>query len=319
MSAPRLATIPFEHVEAELAAFPLASETSFRLGATSLSPLVGSNVLWRAAEKELMETLPSFPLDEAATIRDKLWFNSSSLQQEHLSLDRKLSEPVSLLSHVRRLAESYLDAHGRPVAEITSSDVKSGRAGSEARLRWSWMCQALPPDLLRTARGIVDADADPFPLNPVIKQILQDGGFAETHLHLGAAVDFSLVWAALMRALTRNGAKHSDFLSAGAGFEEGRNLCAWVLHAAVLRLVLAKWLFAHPHSSSSLNDILNVGYGRGNRIKSATRDPDEVDQISVREGAKLDIVERNRLATLFSELRRGHWNETTSPRFATVP
>ena len=317
MSGPRLATIPFEHVEAELAAFPLASEASFKLGATSLSPLLGSNALWRAAEKELMETLPSFPLDEAATIRDKLWFNSSTIQEERQSLAQKLAEPVSLLDHLRRLAGSYLDSNGRPIDESTVADAKSGRAGSEARLRWSWMCQALPPDLLRTARGIIDADADPFPLNPVLSQILRDGGFAESHLHLGAAIDFPLLWAALMRALTRTDATHSDFLSAGAGFEEGRDLCTWILHAAVLRLVLGKWLFEGSHSSSSLSDLLHVSCGSGDQINSIEPNFNEAQQPAVR-NTKLDIVERTRLASLISELRRGEWNKTFSPKLATV-
>ena len=55
MSAPRLAVIPFEHIEAELAAFPLTSEASFRLGTTSLNPLVsGNDNLWRDAEKHVL-------------------------------------------------------------------------------------------------------------------------------------------------------------------------------------------------------------------------------------------------------------------------
>ena len=135
-------------------------------------------------------------------------------------------------------------------------------------------------DLLRTARGIVDADADPFPLKSVIKQILQDGGFAETHLHLGAAVDFSLVWAALMQALTRNEAKPL-ISSALVRFRRGSQSLRLGSACVRLRLVPAKWLFA-PASTSSLNDIVNVGYGRGNKINSATRDPDEGNQRSVR-------------------------------------
>src|SRR5918997_4299327 len=98
MSAPRLATIPFEHVEAELAAFPLASEASFRLGTASLDPLVSSNdKLWRDAEKHVLNTLPSVPPDEAVTIRDKLWFDSPNLGREALN-----TEPSSLLSYLRR-------------------------------------------------------------------------------------------------------------------------------------------------------------------------------------------------------------------------
>src|SRR5438128_6905174 len=171
MSAPRLATIPFEHVEAELAAFPLASEASFQLGTPSLDPLISRNdQLWRAAEKHILDTLPSVPPDEAVVIRDKVWFDSSNLTQ-------RISGPVPLLRYIRRLARSYLNKSGRPVEPTTFENDSSGVAAPEARLRWSWMCRALPPDLLRAARGVVDADGDPFPVNPVLGQVLRDRGF----------------------------------------------------------------------------------------------------------------------------------------------
>jgi len=293
MSALRLATIPFEHVEAELAAFPFASEASFRLGTTSLDPLVSSNDrLWREAEKHVLNTLPSVPPDEAVAIRDKLWFDSSNPNQT-------ITKPVPLQEYLRRLAESYLDEHGWP-SEVTASDADTrGRATPEARLRWSWMCRALPPDLLRVARGVLDADGDPFPLNPVIQQMLRDRGFAEIHLHLGASPDFSLVWAALMHGLINNEGKHSDFVSPGACFKHGRDLGSWILYAAVVRLCLAEWLFHSSSSSESASDLLEFACARP--------------------GRRLHVVECSRLATLFSELRRGKWVESPRSRLGTAP
>jgi hypothetical protein len=291
VSAPRLATIPFEHVEAELAAFPLASEASFRLSTTSLDPLVSRNdKLWRAAERDILNALPSVPHDEAVIIRDKLWFDSSNPNQT-------ISKPLPLLKYLRLLAKSYLDIHGRPIEIVASEADTCGRAGPESRLRWSWMCRALPPDLIRVARGIVDPDGDPFPLNPVIQQMLSDRGFAETHLHLGAALDFSLAWAALMRHLTENVSKHSEFKSPGACFGDGRDLSSWLLHAAVVRLVLAEWLFDSSSSGSSLRNLLEFTHER--------------------RGCRLDAIEFNRLATLLSELMRGSWFESQPSGFAT--
>lgn len=294
MSAPRLATIPFEHVEAELAAFPLASEASFHLGTLELDPLVSrKDELWRAAEKHVLNTLPAVPPDEAVAIRDKLWFDSSNPEQTY-------SKPVPLLEYLLRLARSYLDTHGRPI-EVDASDADArGRAAPEARLRWSWMCRALPPDLLRVARGVVDADSDPFPLNPVIQQMLRDRGFAETHLHLGASPDFSLAWAALMHGFTKDESKHSDFESFGAYFEHGRELGSWLLYAAVVRLVLAEWLFGDDQfSNSPSNNLLNFAC---NRV-----------------GRRLDVVECNRLALLLSEVRRGRWVEAKQSRLGSGP
>jgi hypothetical protein len=159
------------------------------------------------------------------------------------------------------------------------------------------MCRALPPDLLRVARGIVDADGDPFPLNPVIQQVLRDRGFAETHLHLGASPDFSLAWAALMRGLTRNDRKHSDFESFGAYFEHGRDLGSWILYAAVVRLVLAEWLFGSQPSNSSSKDLLEFTCNH----------------------RRLDVIERHRLATVLYELRHGRWFESNQFLHALGP
>src|SRR3954452_10248631 len=116
MSTPRLAIIPFEHVEAELAAFPLASEASFELGTSSLDPLIsqqGRDKLWRAAENLLLNTLPSVPPDEVVTIRDKLWFDSSDPAQA-------MTTRVPLHEYLRRLAASYIDINGRPVETSNS-------------------------------------------------------------------------------------------------------------------------------------------------------------------------------------------------------
>lgn len=298
MSGPRLATIPFEHVEAELAAFPFASEASFHLGTSSLNPLVserGNDSLWRAAEKHVLNTLPSVPPDEAVAIRDKLWFDSPKLNQTDYAIDK----PIPLHEYLRRLAGSYLDAHGRPVEIKEPTTDARGRAAPEARLRWSWMCRALPPDLLRVARDVVDADDDPFPRNPAIDQMLQDRGFAETHLHLGASPDFSLAWAALMHGLIKDESSHSEFESLGAYFDHGRELGPWLLHAAVVRFVLAEWLFKRKYSSSPTEDLLEF----------ACRHT----------GRRLNAIECNRLAILLSEVKRGRWRDLKQGRLGSRP
>jgi hypothetical protein len=293
VSHSRLAIIPFEHLEAELAAFPFASEASFYLGIPSLEPLVSrKNELWRAAEKHVLNTLPSVPPDEAVAIRDKLWFDSSTP-------DQILPKPVPLHEYLRRLAENYLDARGRPVEASTPGTGARGRAAPEARLRWSWMCRALPPDLLRVARGVVDPDGDPFPLNPAIEQVLRDRGFAETHLHLGASPDFSLAWAALMHGLTRDESGHADFESLGAYFDHGRELGSWLLCAAVVRLVLAQWLFDSGPLATSSKGLLNFA--------------------CTHRGHRLNVIDCNRLAILLSEVRHGRWVDLKRSRLASGP
>ena len=237
MAGLRLATIPFEHVEAEIAALPIASEASFRFHPVALSldfAACPQKDLWRAAEREILATIPSIPLDEFVTIRDRVWFGPP------LDLNGPRVK-VSLVRYLRRLSEQYLDAQGRPVDMPSPPSSRMGPSPS-SRLRWSWLCRALPPDLLLTARNIGTADDPQFMLSPVVERLLREGGFAETHLHLGAAPDFPLLWGNLMHALAVEEVKKKSFASPGACFNDGRDFAKWVLWAAVVRLVLAEWL-----------------------------------------------------------------------------
>ena len=237
MAGLRFATIPFEHVEAEVAALPIASEASFRFHPVALSLDPSANpqkALWRAAERDILASMPSIALDEFVSVRDRVWFEPT------LDLDRRRTK-VSLVRYLLRLSEQYLDTQGRPIETPSPPSSRMGPSPS-SRLRWSWLCRALPPDLLRTARDIGDADDTPPLLSPVVERLLREGGFAETHLHLGAAPDFPMLWGNLMHALAVEEVKEKSFASPGACFNDGRDFAKWVLWAAVIRLVLAEWL-----------------------------------------------------------------------------
>jgi hypothetical protein len=310
-----------------MAAYPLASEASFRFGLTSLDPNVSSeDRLWREAEKEILGALPSVHLEEAAAIRDKLWFRTT--------LDSDQLQCVPIGKYLRLLAENYLDENGRPTDVETSNYAGQEGIGPEARLRWCWMCRALPPDLIRAARGVVDGDEDPFQLHPAMLQILRDRGFAETHLHLGSALDFPLVWATLMRILTNSESKHSDFKSPGAYFADGRDLGTWLLYAAVVRLVLATWLFngAHAASLSTLLTFARSGWGTLSDTDSevdadqpqvghrpGVRDGQDAPLIAAGLdnliGRRLDVIEFHHLATLLSEFIAGKLSEPRHAKF----
>lgn len=326
MSAPRLAAIAFEHIEAELAAFPIASETSFRLGTSSLDPIVSENdVLWRAAEREIIGALPSLPLDEATSIRDRLWFGTPTARDPSTDEHREPNEGVSLVSYLRRLAISYLDSQGRPLDGFGSEAGGVGRFGPEGRLRWAWMCQAFPADLLRAARKVVNPAADPLVLSPSIETLLRDKGFAETHQHIGASLDFSLAWAALMNSLTRTESDASDFESPGGSFYAGKDLCTWILYAAVVRLILAEWLNRRDlPSTASLEALLRFSQ-EDSTTQQATRphpteqdfsgevkseSPSPLDLVS-----SLDLVERHCLISIVSDLRRGKWKDQKQHHF----
>ena len=238
MSTTRLASIPFEHMEAELAAFPIASEASFRSPFVRLDPVtlgLQQKNLSRAAEREILLSMPSVPLDEFVAIRDRVWFGDRQAGVD-------VQAQVPLARYLRGLSERYLDGLGRPI-DVPSRGGRSKGRSPYARLRWSWLCRALPSDVLRTARGVVPPDQTPFLLSPAVDRLLREEGYAETHLHVGAAADFPLLWANFMRALAAEEVGEDALKSGGACFDEGRAFTKWVLWAAVVRLVLAEWLF----------------------------------------------------------------------------
>ena len=303
MSNPRLASLPFDHMEAEMAAFPLASEACFELGLTGLDLRISRNDrLWRAAERQFVANFPALPLDEMLTLRDRLWFRSVAREGEGeveaFNLDWKLTHPVAMGIFLKRLADSYLDHSG----DLRIASEKGGRdhTGALARLRWSWMCRALPPDLLRATRGLADPDGDALPLSPSMQCTLQEKGFAEIHVHLGADLDFPLCWAGLMRRLTSLETRYDEFKSPGACFRDGHELGAWLMHAAVVRLVLAEWLFDGPSEDFTTRGILDV-----------------LNRRRQRPGTALDIVQRNRLMAICDELAHGRWQDRGSPGIGT--
>ena len=99
----RLTGIPFDHIEAELAAFPIASEASFLSQPVVLNPVTYKQKdLWRAAERDILASIPAVSLDEFAAIRDRLWFGYLP--------ERSGSNPrITLVHYLRSLSNRYLD------------------------------------------------------------------------------------------------------------------------------------------------------------------------------------------------------------------
>ena len=221
--------------------------------------------LSRSAEREILASVPSVPLDEFVAIRDRLWFGSDPWPDSD-------AQPVPLVLYLRRLADDYLDDQGRPV-DLPSENNGRQYPSPRARARWSWLCRALPSDLVRVARDIGPADDSPFSLSPAVDRLLGENGYAETHLHLGAAADFSLLWANLMHALAVEEVSESSFASPGACFSEGRHFGKWLLWAAVMRLVLAEWLFAPGgvHGHYTMRAFMNLRW-RGGRVDPVITD-----------------------------------------------
>lgn len=245
MSTLRLAKVPSDHVVAELASFALASESAFNDPLVQLNPDLGGATgrLWRRAETEILGAIPGFSVDEAVALRDLIWFDDTAADA---------GEPTRqpLHAYLRRLARTYLARRGsfavpRPSPfDPVSADAPLPRSTARGRVAWRWLTFALPSDLLLAALGSPDSMPTRVGLvSPRLASHLRDRGFAETHLHGAAGLDFSTLWIGLMLEIAEQKARQEDaFESPGAVFGEGEALGAWLLRAAIGRLACAAYL-----------------------------------------------------------------------------
>ena len=279
MTSARIARVPTDHITSELAAFPLASTAALELGVTELDPRVDKDdktgALWRAAEKHTIGGFPAFSIDEVVAIRDLVWFS------------RGPDRCVPLHRYLRRLANDYLELQGGIAAPRLPSDrhvlERKGRLRKPlARQAWWWLVAAMPPDLLLAAlRGPDRVEV----LSPVLIQLLHGKHYAQTHLHIGAALDFPSLWVGALVRIADSRTKPQSFRSPGAVWKEGALLGPWLLRAAIARYVLAAFLVS-PHRSKGFEHFLSQCVAH------------EISDT-------LLIGEYTRLCDLLSEMRRG--------------
>lgn len=266
MSGTRGIELPFEHLTAELAAAPLALDRAFQLSIVSLEGDMGSSAggmrgsrsdmgsptgsLWRATEAEIVKSFPSYSIDEVTSLRDWLWFQ-----------EKEEGHKTHLDQYLRHVAASTLAFSGNvfrprlPPWSDESSHTPVGSNDARARRFWRWVSFALPPDLLMAAHpapGAVSAEVKL--VSPILSKLLQDRGYVEPHMHVGAALDYSLLWIATLHALADpQKIQHDSFYSPGANWNEGRELAHWLVRAAIARYVLA--VFLHDFGSSFEKDF----------------------------------------------------------------
>lgn len=248
MRSVRKIAIPIDHLVAEVAAFPLGTERALELGTRVLDPTMRQSAtrkLWRHAEVSLLHAFPAFSVEEIVAARDRLWFGDSS---ERLA---------PLGAYLRGLVVMFLRSAGGTLQPwLSKSDERRSDGlmdpAIRARNAWRWMTFALPPDLLAAA-----CDLDPAApmvvdlVPPVVAQCLFDHRYAETHLHVGAALDFSSFWVAALRGIADPGLDPKALYSPGGFFEEGQSLLPWLLRAAVARYCLAVYLRETSSSSGT--------------------------------------------------------------------
>jgi hypothetical protein len=228
VSKERISPIPNGLLDVEMAAFPIATEAAFFLAPVNLDPAIGGTTsqLWRAAENELLRRFTGIRVEHVTSVRDVEWFGAPAAPAR------------SLLSWFRDFVARYLEPRGMSFAP-------KPRLSADADPRW--IARVLPPDLL--AAGLWKGPTRPVRLDdspPPLALNLRESGFAETHLHIGAGLDFNSHWISTTATLLDQRADLNRFKSPSGAFNEGAQLAEWLLRAAITRQFLGEFLAARP-------------------------------------------------------------------------
>ncbi len=242
---------------AEIEAWPIASRAALDLGLVSLEqsgpgcPRGPSEQLSHALEDWIRPRSGGLSLDVLRLQRDRAWYSPGG--DAHVR---------SLVDYTLDLAQRFLDDRG---AEVRVSTVSRSRVSPQTNVlpfaehvaQWRWLSFSLPPDLLiaclAAARGHVP-HVDHVSLSaPPLRQILERP-VAETHLHIGAAPRFPLMWTGLMVSLRGRDFDPKRFVSGGPSeLGDAQSMLRWLLVAGITRLLLAGFLWARAQSNSRMD------------------------------------------------------------------
>lgn len=146
--------VPEPFLRAEIAVFPLASETSFREGVVELDPQVAKDSqtgkLWRACEGQFAPHT-GWSLERLVAARDRGWFGP-----------RPRSQPIPMHKYLYALARGHLV----PRAGVTEIEESTDLTALDAADHYRWLTLTLPEDLLLAGLGVepapVRVDLDPL-------------------------------------------------------------------------------------------------------------------------------------------------------------
>src|SRR5690349_2670463 len=137
--------------------------------------------LWRAAERDLLPAAPGLSLDDLVAMRDGTWFSG------------RTNGPRPLQQFLRDIALTHLEYLGAGVGPRRPDALRGPLAAqptqAQARQSWLWLTLAIPEDLLLAMVGQDGWIPQPDLMTPAVRDLLSRG-FAETHLHVGASIDF---------------------------------------------------------------------------------------------------------------------------------
>jgi len=253
------------HVFVEIAAAPLAYEASLHKNCVTINHKVreqngATETLWRDIENHLLKIFPSISVEELVLYRDFLWFS-------HAADERN----IHLHEYITRIAKEFLSIRGTEATPIVpwaeTWNYNDSMSDVIARHWWRWMTFALPEGLLIGALRSEGVDVrQVHTLSPLLKKCLEDKQYAESHQHIGASMSFPILWIATMRMLASDTLKHDAFASPGAELNNGQDIGPYLLCNAIMRYLLAAFLFHRTdkptHFFTYLNQVFNQTHER---------------------------------------------------------
>lgn len=254
-----------ELLRAQIRAWPIVSEAAFRRATERLEPRTPG--LWSQSTTALWDDLCCWirpraigtSMTELCQLRDRCW-NSAAVQS-----------PQSITDYALRLAADCLEDRGAVLTPRALWPLPTGgRAGPpplppDSLQPWRLLTWLMPEDLL-VASLVAQRNDDrtighvsPLPLQ--VGRLLSEQPVAETHLHLGAAMDFGLLWTSLtlpvmLQHLVASAQPAAKKQWTDAPLGSGPLFVRRLLEARCLRLVLAAFLnqrtgAACPHIGKS--------------------------------------------------------------------
>lgn len=250
---------PYRWLVAESLAWPFAADVAFDQQCIALArqhtgtlhgrdaAVRGTHALAGALDEWLLPRARGWSLEALRNLREQWWFDGGERQ-------------VSLGRLLQRIVTAHLVLDGARIRLARSGDgAARGTHGehthAERVMRWRMLSLCLPADLLvaamaagcgtKPATDVVDIGS------PELAGLLARD-MAETHLHVGAAVRFPVLWTGLMCSAAELDA-HDRRLGRGGAppFGTGPHLVEKLLAAALARWFMARFL-EHPGAAGGI-------------------------------------------------------------------
>lgn len=250
--------VAYDWLVAETEAWPIASWPAFdrrtvRLSQSSVG-VVSSETegLTNDLEVWLRPRAAGMSIEVLRQIRENAWFPSGEME-------------ISLADYLLRLARRYLEPSGGRFC--LAEDLGMGVA--ERAGRWRWLSYLLPEDLFPAVMAAEEEGRDPggesvHLLTHHLSHVIQgDHPVAETHLHVGAAVPFPLLWTGLLASLADDPPSDKDLQRGGPPpFGSAQAYRSALFAAAITRLLMAEFLrrkSAEPNIFQDFEDFCSGG------------------------------------------------------------